>query len=200
MLSSQREYRSICGMPFASLMPGLVILLIVLTTGCATGHSRTLSVPSNRQSNVPNILPVDYSKVAITSAFGRMRTNPDTHKTYGHKGVDLCAPKGVPVLATANGIVAESTESPSYGKLIRLDHRNGIETLYAHLSARYVNGGARVKQGQQIGAVGATGRATGNHLHYEVRVNGAPVNPLAYMPRVPDAEDVAPRKVYTDRR
>ena len=200
MLSRRRVKKTICDRLCPCWVLFLGVVLIGLTTGCATGRSGTVSVPTGHQSSVPNLMPVVYTQTAITSSFGEARVNPGTHKKYGHKGVDLCAPKGAPVLATANGIVVVSTESPSYGKMIRLDHRNGLETLYAHLSARYVNEGARVKRGQQIGAVGATGRATGNHLHYEVLVNGNPVNPLAYMPRVPDAVESAPRKVYTDRR
>ena len=192
--------RTICGIRSTRLVSSVVILLLALTTGCATGRRGTVSVPNDRQGNVPNIMPVVYSQTAITSSFGKARVNPDTHKKYGHKGVDLCAPKGAPVLATASGVVEESMDSPSYGKMIRLDHRNGLETLYAHWSARYVNEGARVKRGQQIGAVGATGRATGNHLHYEVLVNGTNVDPLTYMPHVPDVADLVPRKVYSERR
>lgn len=97
-----------------------------------------------------------------------------------HEGIDISAPNGTPVRAAAAGRVIIAGWSGGYGNLIVIDHGNGIATAYAHLSAIYASGG-NVSQGQNVGAVGSTGHSTGNHLHFEVRVNGSPVNPLGYL-------------------
>ena len=97
-----------------------------------------------------------------------------------HEGIDIAAPNGTPVRAAAAGRVIVAGWSGGYGNLVVIDHGNGIATAYAHLSAIYASGGS-VSQGQSIGAVGSTGHSTGNHLHFEVRVNGSPVDPLGYL-------------------
>ena len=97
-----------------------------------------------------------------------------------HEGIDIAAPGGTPVRAAAAGRVIVAGWSGGYGNLVVIDHGNGIATAYAHLSAIYASGGS-VSQGQSIGAVGSTGHSTGNHLHFEVRVNGSPVDPLGYL-------------------
>ena len=97
-----------------------------------------------------------------------------------HEGIDIAAPSGTPVRAAAAGRVIVAGWSGGYGNLVVIDHGNGIATAYAHLSAIYASGGS-VSQGQSVGAVGSTGHSTGNHLHFEVRVNGSPVNPLGYL-------------------
>jgi murein DD-endopeptidase MepM/ murein hydrolase activator NlpD len=97
-----------------------------------------------------------------------------------HTGIDIAAPAGTPVRAAAAGRVIIAGWSGGYGNLIVVDHGNGLATAYAHLSAIWAGGGS-VAQGQSIGAVGSTGNSTGNHLHFEVRVNGSPVNPLSYL-------------------
>jgi murein DD-endopeptidase MepM/ murein hydrolase activator NlpD len=97
-----------------------------------------------------------------------------------HTGIDISAPGGTPVSAAAGGTVIIAGWMGGYGNLIVVDHGGGLATAYAHLSAIYVGGGA-VSQGQSIGAVGSTGNSTGNHLHFEVRVNGSPVDPMGYL-------------------
>ena len=97
-----------------------------------------------------------------------------------HAGVDISAPYGTPVQAAASGTVISAGSMGGYGNIIVIVHGNGLATAYAHLSAIYVGGGS-VSQGQTIGAVGSTGNSTGNHLHFEVRVNGSPVDPLGYL-------------------
>jgi len=97
-----------------------------------------------------------------------------------HEGIDIAAPYGTPVRAAAAGRVIIAGSSGGYGNLVVIDHGNGMATAYAHLSAIYAAGGS-VGQGQSIGAVGSTGHSTGNHLHFEVRINGSPVNPLGYL-------------------
>ena len=98
-----------------------------------------------------------------------------------HKGVDIAAPAGTQIYAAKGGTVVTSTYSPSYGYYIVIDHGNGLKTLYAHASKLLVKVGETVAQGQNIALVGCTGIATGNHLHFEVHVNGVQVNPAPYI-------------------
>jgi murein DD-endopeptidase MepM/ murein hydrolase activator NlpD len=99
-----------------------------------------------------------------------------------HAGIDLAAPIGTPIYATADGIVSDAGwNSGGYGNLIKVDHGSGIETRYGHLSRILVSPGQRVTRGQQIGRMGSTGRSTGSHLHYEVRISGNAVNPIPFM-------------------
>lgn len=114
----------------------------------------------------------------ITSPFG-MRTDPVTGRYQLHSGIDIGADYGVPIQAAADGIVLFAGWYGGYGNAIILDNTSGLSTLYAHCSAMYVTVNQRVQRGQVIGAIGATGYATGPHLHFEIRVNGVPVDPLS---------------------
>ena len=98
-----------------------------------------------------------------------------------HAGTDFAAPIGTPIYATADGVVSHAGWSSGYGRLIKIRHDFGIETRYAHLNTMDVRVGQRVSRGERIGAMGNSGRSTGPHLHYEVRVNGTPVNPMIYI-------------------
>ncbi|MEG2199280.1 MAG: M23 family metallopeptidase, partial [Anaerovorax sp.] len=98
-----------------------------------------------------------------------------------HLGIDFRNPKGTPIYATGNGTVIKAGYSGSFGNLVKIDHGNGLQTWYAHCSTILVPVGTKVSRGQQIATVGATGNASGNHLHYEVRRNGVPQNPWSYM-------------------
>lgn len=98
-----------------------------------------------------------------------------------HAGTDFAGPIGTPIYATADGVVTHAGWSSGYGRLIKIRHDFGIETRYAHLNAMDVRVGQRVSRGERIGAMGNSGRSTGPHLHYEVRVNGTPVNPMTYI-------------------
>ncbi|MCB5198296.1 Murein DD-endopeptidase MepM and murein hydrolase activator NlpD, contain LysM domain [Loktanella sp. DSM 29012] len=98
-----------------------------------------------------------------------------------HAGTDFAAPVGTPIYATADGVVTNAGWSSGYGRLIKIQHEFGIETRYAHLSAMRVKVGQRVSRGERIGDMGNSGRSTGSHLHYEVRVGGTPVNPMTYI-------------------
>ncbi len=98
-----------------------------------------------------------------------------------HAGTDFAGPIGTPIYATADGVVTEAGWSSGYGRLIKIRHDFGIETRYAHLNSMDVRVGQRVSRGDRIGAMGNSGRSTGPHLHYEVRVNGNPVNPMIYI-------------------
>ena len=108
----------------------------------------------------------------ISSSFNRSRRHPVLGFARRHEGTDYAADYGTPVLAAGDGVVIKAGYSGGYGNLVEVRHANGITTRYGHLSAILVRSGARVEQGQVIGRVGATGLATGSHLHYEFRVNG----------------------------
>lgn len=103
-----------------------------------------------------------------------------------HWGIDIPAPRGTPIKAAADGLVIVSAERlrgySGYGRLVIIEHGNGIRTLYAHNSKNRVKNGTCIRTGEVIGEVGSTGRSTGNHLHFEVRQNGKAVNPLSYLP------------------
>lgn len=128
--------------------------------------------------SVPSLTPVNGAR--MSSGFG-MRSHPVRGGRRMHKGVDLAAPTGTPVYATANGIVGLARWGRGYGLYIKIDHGAELETRYAHLSRLAVAAGDRVEKGEVIGYVGSTGWSTGPHLHYEVRVDGVAVNPIHYM-------------------
>lgn len=130
------------------------------------------------QLNVrPSLWPV-YGR--LMSAFGS-RSDPFSGEGARHSGVDLQASPGTPVRASADGVVQHAEWAGRYGKLLVLDHGNGMQTWYAHLSRFYAVPGQEVRQGQVIAYTGGTGRVTGPHLHYEVRVGGNPINPYPYL-------------------
>ena len=128
-------------------------------------------------SQTPAITPV---KGILTSGFG-YRSDPVTHGRGDHQGVDIAAAPGQPVRASADGIVMRAGTIGGLGKAIYLAHGYGVTTRYGHMSKIEVRPGQRVKRGDIIGRVGNTGRSTGYHLHYEVRQDGQPVNPLVYI-------------------
>jgi murein DD-endopeptidase MepM/ murein hydrolase activator NlpD len=125
----------------------------------------------------PSIWPVMGH---ITDAFGE-RLDPFSGEGAFHTGVDVASDYGAPVHATADGIVTIAENHSGYGRLVVLDHGFGITTWYAHLSSFSAVPGTRIKRGEVIGYTGISGRSTGPHVHYEVRVNNAPVNPWRYM-------------------
>ncbi|MBD8677326.1 M23 family metallopeptidase [Sphingomonas sp. CFBP 13720] len=128
--------------------------------------------------SIPSFQPVAH--LSFTSNFG-VRSDPFRGTAAMHAGVDIPGPLGTPVYASADGIIARAERAGGYGNLIEVNHGKGIATRYGHLSKILVADHARVRRGQLIGLMGSTGRSTGSHLHYEVRIDGAAVNPAPYL-------------------
>ena len=145
----------------------------------------TASMVSFSYKPFPVALPVSGSlpsadlltRYRMTSRFG-YRRDPFGGGGEFHPGVDLAAPAGSPVRATADGVVGRAGWNGGYGQMVALEQGNGVETRYGHMSRLAVVPGQQVRRGDVIGYVGSTGRSTGAHLHYEVRVNGRAVDPL----------------------
>ncbi|MBV8834436.1 MAG: M23 family metallopeptidase [Acidobacteriaceae bacterium] len=144
----------------------------------------------------PNLWPIAG---IVRSSFGA-RSDPFSGEGAFHTGLDLAAPKGTPVHATADGVVASAGWAGAYGRLVVIDHGNGMETCYAHLSQSLVVPGQTVTRGEVIALSGSSGRSTGPHLHYEVRLGGAPVNPYKYLgrPKTARAQLASSRPVQSD--
>ena len=148
-------------------------------TGMVTSPIGTTStVGRGISGSIPSLMPVQNSR--LTSAFG-MRWHPVLGGRHPHMGVDLADPVGTPVHATGDGLVGRADWFSGYGLYVQIEHGGQLETRYGHMSRLNVAAGQFVHRGDVIGYVGATGRTTGPHLHYEVRVNGVAVNPIPYM-------------------
>lgn len=131
-----------------------------------------------KNSTLPSGSPVDAGY--NSSSFG-WRVDPFTGQMALHEGLDYMAEVGTPILAVADGIVTQAESTPDYGNIVKVDHGSGLETRYAHASRLLVKAGDRVARGQLIAEVGNTGRSTGAHLHFEVRLNGVALDPRKYL-------------------
>ena len=161
--------------------------LSALRTSALTGAATvgiTLGLTHNattadwvRANSTPNLWPVEGQ---ITGSFGE-RIDPFNGEGAFHSGVDIGSTYGHPVIAPADGVVTFANFLGGYGKMVMLDHGHGICTRYGHLSGFAVTPGEHVHRGDTIGYVGLSGRSTGPHLHYEVRINDTPVNPYKYL-------------------
>jgi len=142
---------------------------------------RSLEDQQNLLASTPAIRPISRGvRSWVTSKFG-YRKSPFTGKREFHRAYDIASRKGTPILATADGVVTHAGWQSGFGRLVIIKHAFGIETRYAHTSRIRVTKGQRVSRGDHIADMGSTGRSTGTHLHYEVRVNGKPVNPMIYI-------------------
>ena len=146
--------------------------------GPATPTTVSTPVAPTMGVSIPSRAPLAAS--TTTSSYG-MREHPVLGGMKQHKGIDLAAPVGTPVYATADGTVKRADWFSSYGLYVAIEHGGDLETRYAHMSRLAVAAGEHVRKGEIIGYVGTTGRSTGPHLHYEVRVGGEAVNPIPYM-------------------
>ncbi|MCT2401579.1 M23 family metallopeptidase [Novosphingobium mangrovi (ex Huang et al. 2023)] len=147
-------------------------------TGLAVSKAKPAVAGGIASVSIPSRNPLNRD--VMTSSFGE-REHPILGRRRMHKGVDLAAPIGTPVYAPADGVVSRASWFSSYGLYISIEHGAEMETRYGHLSRLNVADGQHVHKGDVIGFVGTTGRSTGPHLHYEVRVDGEAVNPLPYM-------------------
>jgi murein DD-endopeptidase MepM/ murein hydrolase activator NlpD len=136
------------------------------------------TIASSGAISIPSIQPL--ANFTFTSAFG-VRADPFRGTAAMHAGIDLSAPYGTAIYATADGTVERAEWFGGYGNMVELDHGKGIATRYGHMSRIAAHAGAHVKRGDLIGYVGSTGRSTGNHLHYEVRIDGHAVNPIPFL-------------------
>jgi murein DD-endopeptidase MepM/ murein hydrolase activator NlpD len=143
-----------------------------LTSGMSSGLTDWTQV-----ADAPSLWPVEGR---VTSSFGQ-REDPFNGEGAFHAGLDISAPSGTVVRATGDGLVDSAAMVSGYGRQVIVDHGHGVRTVYGHLSGMLVIEGQRVVRGQIIGYVGQTGRSTGPHLHYEVRINNVPVNPHKYL-------------------
>lgn len=144
------------------------------------GLPATTTTPARSGTvSIPSLMPVNSSR-AMSSGFG-LRVHPVLGGLRQHKGIDLPAATGTPIYASADGVVGKADWMGGYGLLVELEHGANLETRYGHMSRIAVAEGQQVRKGDVIGYVGSTGRSTGPHLHYEVRVAGEAVNPIPYM-------------------
>lgn len=134
------------------------------------GTQATASIPSQK--------PVDA--LTVSSTYG-VRSDPFTGRARRHAGIDIPGPIGTPIYATADGVAEHAGWMSGYGNLVKLGHGGGLETRYGHMSALAISPGDHVRKGQVIGYMGSTGRSTGSHLHYEVRIDGSAVNPMPFL-------------------
>ena len=175
-----------------------VTYLVTYLNGVATEkelvETKVISTPVNEKVTVGTKVASSYVGNSVTASTGSGRVPGFIWPTsgriscrwwgyYNHRGLDIAAPRGTPIYAAAAGtVISYRNLSSGYGKHIVIDHGNGVQTLYAHTSAVYVNVGTKVKQGQLVAAIGRTGWATGYHLHFGVSINGVYKNPELYLP------------------
>jgi len=145
--------------------------------GLTMGLRNATTADWAKANSAPNLWPIEGQ---VTASFGE-RIDPFNGEGAFHSGVDIGSSYGASIVAPADGVVTFSDVMGGYGKAIMIDHGNGISTRYGHLSGFSVTAGQHVHRGDVIGFVGTSGRSTGPHLHYEVRINDTPVNPYKYL-------------------
>lgn len=137
------------------------------------------SLNASEWTEEPSIWPLDHPQRHVISRYG-----PRGRRNKMHNGIDIKAPRGTPIVASADGVVTYAGRRRGYGNVVEVDHGNGLETIYAHLNEIGVQEGVDVLQGEILGTVGATGNATTPHIHYEVRVDQQPHDPWLFLPAV----------------
>ncbi len=153
---------------------------IVCTTNTIKTVKNFVDVRSKVVRDTPSLVP---NSGHITSLFG-WRRSPFGHGRDFHSGIDIAAPGGMEIRATAPGVIVSAGWGGGYGWMVRIQHKYGFESVYAHCMRVAVSHGQSVKKGEVIGYVGQTGNATGNHCHYEIRLGNIPINPYPYMSRI----------------
>jgi len=186
MLASLDD-RSAMGGPLIELLPGTGDSFDPRFRRLGLSLARMDALQRGLQG-IPQVIPAAGKH--ITSGFG-YRTDPFAGSAAFHAGLDFKGPTGAPIYSAAHGKVAFVGRRPGYGNCVEIDHGNGLRTRYAHMSAFHIQVGQVVRAGQPIGAVGSTGRSTGPHLHFEVRLHGQPVNPRPFLESAPNVLEKA---------
>lgn len=147
------------------------------------GISDYTDIPAGTRLRIPGTLS---TSALVWPLPGKISSGYGKRGRRYHWGIDIPAPRGTPIRAAADGLIVISANGmrgySGYGRIVLIDHGSGMRTLYAHTSSNDVRAGECIRAGEILGRVGATGNATGNHLHFEIRKNGKPVNPLNYLP------------------
>ena len=182
--------RMLASLEDRSAMGGPLITLLPSSDGSSDPRFRRLGLSLARMEalqrglqGIPQVIPAAGTR--ISSGFG-YRADPFDGVPAFHAGLDFKGPVGAPILAAARGVVAFVGQRPGYGNCVELDHGNGLRTRYAHMSGFRTRVGKPVMAGELIGVVGSTGRSTGPHLHFEVRVHDQPVNPRPFLEVAPN--------------
>lgn len=165
----------------ASPSADLILEEIRLRTQSLTELRESMVAAQDRMERMPGEWPVQSKARRLTSRYG-YRKDPFTRAVRHHDGLDIAAPYGTSVFATGRGVVEYSGYERWLGHVVRVNHGDGYTTVYAHLSKRTVETGDEVNRGDEIGKLGSTGRSTGPHLHYEVRIDGKTTDPEKYLP------------------
>ena len=158
--------------------------LEVAKTTISNTISNTIEQKREEEEKAKGIANVNGIKIAVLPVQGTISSRYGVSsriRVSTHTGLDIAATTGTPIKVVSDGTVTFAGLSGSYGKLVKIDHGNGVETWYAHTSKMYVTVGEQVSEGETIAAVGSTGNSTGPHLHFEIRINGKTVNPQNYV-------------------
>ena len=158
--------------------------LEVAKTTISNTISNTIEQKREEEEKAKGIANVNGIKIAVLPVQGTISSRYGVSsriRVSTHTGLDIAATTGTPIKVVSDGTVTFAGWSGSYGKLVKIDHGNGVETWYAHTSKMYVTAGEQVSAGETIAAVGSTGNSTGPHLHFEIRINGKTVNPQNYV-------------------
>ncbi len=164
--------------------PDLIAAIAALTAAVDARDDSLSSLEAKilQQSVLKEMLPNGApTSVAFNSSSYGWRIDPFTGYKAFHEGLDFPASSGTPIRAAADGIVSFAEHTPDYGNIVKIEHGSGLETRYAHASKLLVHVGERVVKGQEVAEVGSTGRSTGPHLHYEIRLNGESLDPRKYL-------------------
>ena len=176
--SEKPDEMSDVGGPFVPLAAGADPDTFRSGVAVITAEIERLAAAKDHANQLPLAKPI--SNAAISSRFGK-RIDPFLRQPALHTGVDFRSPKGSPVQSTAAGTIVSAKYNGGYGKMVEIDHGNGVTTRYSHLSRILVKAGDRVAKGDIVARVGSTGRSTGPHLHYEVRIDGNAIDPMRYI-------------------
>jgi murein DD-endopeptidase MepM/ murein hydrolase activator NlpD len=185
-LERQRAYDALDSMPDAELLRNVnnkldMLERLIYSQIKSYDYLRDqAAMLDQRVAHIPAIQPVSEKHLRVMASGYGYRVDPVYGTTKFHEGMDFSAPQGTPVYATGDGTVIHSSWESAYGNLIEINHGYNYVTRYAHLSEILVRNGQTVKRGDLIGKVGNTGKSTGPHLHYEVRLRGEPQNPVNY--------------------